>query len=405
MTELVTGLTRLAELAERRALTIVGLMSGTSADGVDAAVVRVSGGADGDVEVATLAGGTFPYPDDLRARVLSARDANVEEIACLHAHLGERFAAAAIQVIAAAGLRPGDVDLIGSHGQTIAHLPRGADGTTATLQIGCPARIAERTGLSVVSDFRSRDTAAGGDGAPLVPRVDWLLMRRSDGDRLVQNLGGVGNVTLVTGALSRVRAFDTGPANGPLDAAARLLLATPTDRGGAAAARGNADEGEVARLLADPWFRTPPPRSLARETFGDAIVGRLIARRPELSAEDVLATLTEFVARSVVDAYREHLGVSPDGRGERGTEVRDVVVSGGGVHNDTLMGRLRELLAPLPVRSSADLGVDPDLREAVAFAVLAYLTLRGLPGNVPAVTGARGPRVLGSITVGSDADS
>jgi len=394
----VTGLARLAALADRPALVAVGLMSGTSADGIDAAVVRVEEAA-GGVRVHCLGGLTVPYAPALRQRVLAAAQADAAEIARLHAQLGTHFAEAALAALERVGLTVEDAALVGSHGQTVAHLPGEGGGAgragAATLQIGCAARIAERTGLPVVSDLRSRDTAAGGDGAPLVPHVDWLLLRPAAGARLALNLGGVGNVTLVTPEASGVRAFDTGPANGPLDAAARRLLGAPCDRDGAVAATGAVDAAELARLCAHPWFDTPPPRSLARETFGDALVDDLLARRPDLAAGDVLATLTELVARSVERACRQHLGVGEPG----GPDVREVVVSGGGVHNPVLMARLADRLAPVPVRPSVAHGIDPDLKEAVAFAVLACASLRGRPGNVPAVTGASGPRVLGSFTL------
>jgi anhydro-N-acetylmuramic acid kinase len=394
----MTGPRALAALSERDSLTAIGLLSGTSADGIDAAVVRVRRRVT-DVAAELLGGGTSPFDEPLRERVLAAGGARADEIARLHALLGARFGEAAVEAVAAAGLRAEEIDVIGSHGQTVAHLPGagggGARAGAATLQIGCPARIVERTGRPVVSDLRARDTAAGGEGAPLVPHVDWLLLRPAAGARLVQNLGGVGNVTLVTQDAGDVRAFDTGPGNGPLDAAARRLLGAPCDRDGAAAARGRVVADEVERGLAHPWFHTPPPRSLARETFGDDLVSGLIARRPGLAPEDVLATLTELVARSLVAAYRDHLGVSAHAPGD----VLDVVVSGGGVHNVTLMRRLAALLDPMPVRSSADLGFDPDLREAVAFAVLACEAVWGRPSNVPAVTGASGSRVLGSFTL------
>jgi anhydro-N-acetylmuramic acid kinase len=369
---------------------VVGLMSGTSADGVDAALVsiRAAGAA---AEVETLAALTVPYAPAVRAAVLALGERPATELCRWNVDLGDLFADAALRVIAAAGLRPEDVDLVGSHGQTVVHLPRSPDRGAATLQIGEPSVIAERTGLPVVADFRMRDVAAGGEGAPLVPWVDWLTLRPRAGARLVQNLGGVGNVTLVTQDPDGVVAFDTGPANGPLDAAAALVSSgtRSRDEGGALAAAGAADENEVRALLAHPYFDRPPPKSLSRETFGEPFVAALARRRPDLRAADLLATLTEFVARSVADAYVRHL--------PSGTRPVDVVVSGGGVHNPALLARLRRHLEPLPVRSSAELGIDPDAREAVAFAVLANETLFGNAGNLPRVTGARWPVVLGKI--------
>ncbi len=399
----MTALTRLAERALRAELTVIGLMAGTSADGIDAVVARVGTTAlDQSPAIAVLASHAQPYPDALRERVLSARLSPAEEIARLDSELGVCFAHAARAAIDAAGIAIDAVDAIGSHGQTVAHVPgggivgpRGRRGA-ATLQIGSAAVIAEQTGLPVVHDFRARDVAAGGEGAPLVPYVDWLLLRLDDGVRLAQNLGGVGNVTLVTPAASDVRAFDTGPANGPIDAAVALLSGgrLRCDEGGEAAARGVVARDEVERLLAHPWFRTKPPRSLSRDIFAEPFVERFIARREDLSGDDVIATLTEFVARSIVTAYDEHLP-----RNEQARPLRDVIVSGGGVHNAYLMRRLAELLAPVPVRSSTSVGIDPDDKEALAFAVLAAQTLRGRCANLPQVTGAAGPRVLGSLTL------
>ncbi len=389
---------RLAAARDKPERLVVGLMSGTSADGIGAALVRIRG-AGAVTTVETIAFLTERYPPAVRATVLGLRERTGSEVCRWNVELGELFAKAALAVIAKAGLRPEDVDLVGSHGQTIAHQPREAGRSAATLQIGEPCVIAERTGLPVIADFRMRDVAAGGEGAPLVPWVDWLTMRPREtgdgdaarGERVVQNLGGVANVTLVTQAPEDVVAFDTGPANGPIDAAAHLVSGgtLACDEGGALAERGTADENEVRALLAHPWFRLPPPKSLSREIFGEPFVAHLVRRRPDLRGPDLLATLTEFVARTIADAYERHL---PPGR-----RPIDVVVSGGGVHNRTLMARLRHHLAPLPVRSSAELGIDPDAREAVAFAVLANETLHGHAGNLPRVTGARWPVVLGKI--------
>ena len=383
-------MSRLDDARAKPSRLVVGLMSGTSADGIDAALVRVeaSGAA---TRVETLAFLTRPYPPAVRATVLELRERTATDVCRWNVELGESFAAAALEVIAKAGLRPEDVDLVGSHGQTIVHLPRTSGRGAATLQIGEPCVIAERTGLPVVADFRMRDVAAGGDGAPLVPWVDWLTMRPAAGQRLVQNLGGVGNVTLVTQEPEGVVAFDTGPGNGPLDAATALTSGgrLAHDEGGRLAAQGRIDENEVRALLGHPFLERSPPKSASRETFGEPLVAALARRRPDLSSADLLATLTEFVARSIVHAYERHL--PPD------RAPVDVVVSGGGVHNATLLARLRRLLDPLPVRSSADLGVDPDAREAVAFAVLANETLFGNAGNLPRVTGARWPVVLGKL--------
>ncbi len=381
---------RLEELRRRSELLAVGLMSGTSADGIDAALVRLRGSGP-STEVETLAFLTRAFPPTLRDRLLALADAPAHELCRWNVELGEQFAAAALAVIERAGLEPAAVDLIGSHGQTVAHQPRREGIGAATLQIGEPCVIAERTGLPVVADFRMRDVAAGGEGAPLVPWVDWLLLRPRAGVRLVQNLGGIGNVTVVTQEPADVLAFDTGPANAPLDAAAALLTdgRETRDADGALAARGHVDENEVQALLRHAFFHRSPPRSADRATFGERFVGTFVARRPDLSGPDVLATLTEFVARSVAVSLREHV--------PQGVQPTELVVSGGGVHNATLMGRLARAVRPLPVHTSARYGIDPDAKEAIAFAVLANETLHGHAGNLPRATGARWPVVLGKI--------
>lgn len=379
---------RFEDLRRRRTKLVVGLMSGTSADGIDAALVEIRGSGPG-TRVRTIAAMTTPYAPRVRRAILGLASARAPEIAAWNVELGELFAAAALAVIAKAGLAPRDVHLVGSHGQTVVHLPpvRGRHG--ATMQIGEPCVIAERTGLPVVADFRARDMAAGGQGAPLVPWVDWLLLRPRRGARLAQNLGGVGNVTLVTPRAQDVIAFDTGPANAPIDAAVRSATrgAHAFDENGRLARAGRADEAVVRRLLRHPWFRRPPPKSLDRGTFGDEAAEAM--RRGGLRGADLVATATEFVARTVADAYRRHL--PPE------TAIADVVVSGGGVHNPVLMERLAALLAPLPVRPSDELGIDPDAKEALAFAVLANEAVHGRPGGLTGVTGASRPAVLGKF--------
>jgi anhydro-N-acetylmuramic acid kinase len=376
-----------ARIAARRERVVVGLMSGTSADGIDAAVVRIRGRGDAR-RVETLASLTVPFAPRTRAAIHALASAGAAEIARWNADLGALFGEAALRVVAKARLTVRDVDAIGSHGQTVVHLPPRRGGRGATLQIGEPCVIAEVTGLPVVADFRTRDMAAGGHGAPLVPLVDWLLLRPRRGVRLAQNLGGVGNVTLVTPRRDGVLAFDTGPGNAPIDAAAAIATRgrAAFDEGGRLAAAGRADERAVRGLLRHGYFRRAPPKSLDRGTFALATAEHL-ARR--LSGPDLVATATEFVARSVADAYARHVPGA--------ARAADVVVSGGGVRNPVLMRRLAELLAPVPVRSSADVGIDPDAKEAVAFAVLADLSIEGSAGNLPRVTGARRPVVLGKF--------
>ena len=381
---------------------IVGLMSGTSLDGIDAALVEIEGTSEHDVSARLVHALTLPYDEARREAIHAAIVAGTAEALCgLHADLGEWLAEAAVRVCADAGVALESVDAIGSHGQTVWHRPPADGRRGATLQLGDPATIAERTGCAVVSDFRTRDVAAGGQGAPLVPWVDRLLFSAPDRARALQNLGGIGNVTRVPpkGSAEPLFAFDTGPGNALIDAAVELATAgrLTYDRDGRLAARGEVDAELLAELLRHPYFAAPPPKSTGREEFGRPFVARLVeATRPEGDRDwlDLVSTLTELTARSIADAYGRW--VIPRG-------VDEVVVTGGGARNPTLVGRIRALLAPLPVVDGAALGIDPDAKEAVAFALLAWAHLRGIPANVPEATGAAGPRVLGSLTPGAAA--
>jgi anhydro-N-acetylmuramic acid kinase len=380
-------------LRELPSRTIVGLMSGTSGDGVDAAVVELAGAGEA-TKAKLLAFLTVPYPDKVRWRLFALDGASAGELCEMDVLLGELFAAAALDAISSAGLDADRVHLVASHGHTACHQPRSSGRAGATLQIAEGAVIAERTGLPVMCDFRVRDVAAGGEGAPLVPLADWILFRAPGRVRALQNIGGIANVTLTTDRVEDTYAFDNAPGNWVLDAVARAASAGALayDPGGARAAAGRIDEALLAELNAHPFLALPPPKSTGRETFGlPTFVKPLLDRFPG-RLDDLAATMTRFVACAIADSFARHLA----GR----SRVDEVFVSGGGVHNDTLMKHLRELLAPLPVRSLAELGIDPDdpdAKEAVAFAVLGNETLFGRPGNLPAATGAHGPRVLGKI--------
>lgn len=377
-------------------------MSGTSLDGIDAALVEVEGASEDDVSARLVHAVTLPYDEARREAIHAAIVAGTAEALCgLHAELGEWLAEAALRVCAEAEVGLHSVDAIGSHGQTVWHRPPSAENRGATLQLGDPATIAERTGRPVVSDFRARDVAAGGQGAPLVPWVDRLLFSDARGPRALQNIGGIGNVTRVParGSDEPVFAFDTGPGNALIDAAVELATGGrhAFDRDGALAARGEVDDALLADLLRHPYFSAPPPKSTGREEFGRPFVARLVeAVLPEGDRDwlDLVATLTELTARTIAGAYARW--ITPRG-------VREVVVTGGGARNPTLVGRLRALLDPLPVVDGGTLGIDPDAKEAVAFALLAWAHLRGIAANVPEATGAAGPRVLGSLTPGAPA--
>jgi anhydro-N-acetylmuramic acid kinase len=383
----VDPLRRLYELRTRPSRRIIGLLSGTSADGTDAALCEIAGAGE-DTRLVTCTFMTTPFSRPLRERIFGLAQADATELCDVDVLLGEAFAEAALEVCVAAGVRIEDVDLIGSHGQTAVHHPRSAGHIGATLQIGEAAVIAERTGCPVVSDFRVRDVAAGGEGAPLVPLVDHLLFRKPGVRRALQNIGGIANVTLVGERLTDLVAFDNAPGNMPLDAVARAASggAEACDAGGHRAARGRIDAVLLAELHRHPYLSLPAPKSTGRETFGRGFIYPLLERFAD-HLDDLLATLTRFVAEAIARSYRELLPAPPD----------EVYVSGGGALNPILMGHLAELLAPLPVATSAQLGVDPEAKEAIAFAVLANETVFGHPGNVPSVTGAKGPRVLGKI--------
>jgi anhydro-N-acetylmuramic acid kinase len=361
-------------------MRVAGLMSGTSLDGIDVAVVDIARGRHRLVNFATR-----PYPARVREMILavSNTDTHTRELARLHVLLGELYAEAILH----AGVPLASIDLIGCHGQTVYH-----EGGLATLQIGEAAVIAERTGKPVVSDFRPRDIAAGGQGAPLVPYVDYLLFRHATKGRVALNIGGIANITAIpaAGRSEDVIAFDTGPGNMVVDAlVSRHTRGKITfDRDGRFAARGEVDAKLLKRLLADSYYRRQPPKSAGREQYGVEFVERL--DRAGLEFVDQVATATALTAAAVAEGVRRW--VRPK------FEVEELIVSGGGVHNPRMMAYLAAFLEGMRVATSADFGVDVDGKEAIAFAILAYETWRGRPGNLPSATGARRPVILGKIT-------
>jgi anhydro-N-acetylmuramic acid kinase len=353
-------------------MRIAGVMSGTSLDGIDVAIVEVRGRS-----VETLEFSSTPYPGAVRAAILAVSNTTTTTgaISRLNFELPELYAKAV--------LRHGPVELIGCHGQTVYH-----EGRRNTLQLGEPAVLAERTGVPVVANFRARDIAAGGQGAPLVPFADYLLFRHARRRRIALNIGGIANITVIPAAAraEEVVAFDTGPGNMAIDALAREYTGGKRnyDRGGRIAAAGTVQTKLLDELLKDPYFRRPAPKSAGREQYGAEFVERM--KRSGASLPDLIATATVLTAASIA------MGI---GRVDRST---DLIVSGGGVHNPQIMAHLAAFLPEAAISTSTDHGINADAKEAIAFAILAHETWRRRASNLPSATGARGPRVLGSIT-------
>ena len=380
-------------LGRKATLRVVGLMSGTSADGIDAAVVDVSLRG-----VKLRAFRTYPYPPAVRREVLAlcAGAGGVGDVCRMNFRLGELFAAAVLRLAEDNGVDLASVDLVGSHGQTICHLPDGSGRRgRSTLQIGEASVIAEKTGITTVADFRPRDIAAGGLGAPLVPRTDHFLFACPDRTRILCNIGGIANVTHLPagGPADSAIAFDTGPGNMVIDELVRRFTGgrRQFDRGGRLAARGSVHECLLGELLALPYFRRRPPKTAGREQFGTAFADELLrrAKRLRLDGADLLATATALTGRSIARACKR-LG-----------RADELVLCGGGSRNATLMAMLRDAMAPTPVRIMDELGLDADAKEAVSFAILATMTVRGVAGNVPSATGAAHPALLGKIIPGA----
>ncbi len=368
----------------------IGLICGTSIDGCDAALVRIENGTVTPVDFLTL-----PISDTLRRRIMDCCDlqkSNIGLTCSVNVEVGYWFAEAAKAVCQKAGVPMTEVECIGSHGQTVYHIAVDEnDWVASTLQIGEPAIIAYETGAKVVSSFRAMDMAAGGRGAPLVPYAEYLLYR-SDKARALQNLGGIGNVTGLPAncAMDQVFAFDTGPANMIIDALAKRFYGKDYDDRGAIAATGRVNEALLAEWMAVPYVSAPPPKATGRELYGQQFVEEALRAHPGIAPEDWLATATRYTAESMALNY--NLYVFPR------CPAEEVILSGGGAHNDTLKRHIQALMPKSRVMTQEDLGWNSDSKEAVAFALLAHETLHRRPGNVPSATGAKRPMILGNIT-------
>ena len=388
------------QLAQKPTKKVVGLMSGTSVDGVDAALVEIRGhGLETQVEL--LAFGSHPFESEVRDRIFNLfqpETSRVDEICQMNFLIGEAFADAALAVICEAELDVGEIDLIGSHGQTVYHLPpqTGAQYVPSTLQLGESAVIAHRTGIPTIANFRVADLAAGGQGAPLVPYVDFLLFRGVDRTVALQNIGGISNVTLIpAGAVgSDVLASDTGPGNMIIDSVMEILTdgEEKYDHAGQFAAQGSVCESLLGEWLGHPFISAHPPKTTGREAFGRQFADQALegAQTLNLGPADLVATLTAFTAQSIFDYYRRFLFPYHS--------VNEIYISGGGSHNLTLMQHLKTLFQPIPLLPIDSIGFSSDAKEAIAFAVLANEAVHGNPTNLPQVTGASQPMVLGTFS-------
>ncbi len=388
----------IGKLSKQASLRIAGLMSGTSADGVDVAIIDFAIDA-----LKVLAFDTYPYPPSISkaiAKLFSDEKTTVSDICHLNFVIGEVFADAVLKLCRKSRIIINSIDLIGSHGQTIYHNPKGTRFgkllLRSTLQIGESCVIARRTGKTVVADFRPADIAAGGQGAPLVSYADYLLFSHKKKNRVVQNIGGIANLTWLKAraGIEDILAFDTGPGNMIIDHIAHLITKGRYhyDVDGRIAAKGKVDTRLLEKLMQHKFLKKCPPKSTGREEFGAAFSNRLYntATKAGLKPADILATVTAFTARSIIAAYRRFLPLLPD----------EVILCGGGAKNKTLVKMLKEQIKPARVLLTDDFGINADAKEAISFAILAGATIRGIPNNVPSATGAKTPVVLGKIIPG-----
>jgi anhydro-N-acetylmuramic acid kinase len=388
--------------SDNRSMFVLGMMSGTSADGIDVALTRISG-APPNLNAKLLGHTSVKFPDALRKEILRVAEQqpiSAGALSQLNFRLGELFADAALAACGKFRVSPKRISLIGSHGQTIFHqgqpIPCFGSPTASTLQIGEASVIAARTGITTVGDFRPADMALGGQGAPLVPYVDYLLYRHEKLGRISLNLGGIANITVLPRAAEprQVFAFDTGPANMLIDTLVSHFTRGRKrfDKNAQLAAQGRSNRALLDELLRDPYLKVAPPKSTGREYYGHAYVKRILAlgRRHRAKPNDLIRAATIFTALSVVDALNRFV--------LRKTNIDELIVSGGGAHNPLILAQLSAALPAVKVLPSSRLGVPEDAKEAFAFAHLAYETFHQRPANLPSATGARGPAILGKIS-------
>lgn len=374
----------------------IGLMSGTSLDGIDASLVNIEGYGK-HTRVKVIESISLPYDDSIKQELLSSMNketSNVEQICSLNFKMSYVFASAVKQVCTKAQISIKELDLIGSHGQTLQHIPKARFPLfNSTLQIGDPSVIAYETNTMVISNFRTMDMAAGGEGAPLIPYIDWLLFKDSKKGRVLQNIGGIGNCTVIekNAQLEDIFAFDTGPGNMIIDELCRILFNFPYDEGGKIASKGKVHTDIVLKWMNHEYFSLNPPKSTGREEFGKVFTKKVMSFCSHLPAEDLIATATYFTAYSIVDAYKKFIFPK--------SKVDDIILSGGGGNNKTLLKMIKRLLPKKRIFMTDQLGITTDEKEAVGFAVLANETIHQQKANVPNATGAEEPIILGQITL------
>lgn len=385
-------------------MLVLGLMSGTSADGIDIALCDIH--YQGDAIVASIVvGETYPYAPDLRQRILDSCDrklSRVDEIALLSFELAEVFSRAICDFSDTHNIALSDIDLIGSHGHTLWHYVQPDGRVSATFQIGEGAILAERTGITTITNMRARDVACGGQGAPLTGYVDWLLLRHPKKWRAVQNIGGMGNVTFLPPLTEKTKtpiAFDTGPGNALIDVAVNHFTGGEQtyDEDSKLAKQGRIDEVWLEELLQHPYYQRDYPKTTGRETFGTEAALNLIhdAQQRGLTNHEIIATFTALTATNIADAYKRFAPAPID----------EIILGGGGKHNPMIVEMIRSLLAPVTVLSHEDIGISSDFKEALVFAVLAYETWHGRVGTLPSLTGASHATILGQIIPGNNYES
>lgn len=394
----------LIRLREKETRNVIGLISGTSCDGIDACLAKITGnGSSTEIEIIEFE--TYPYKNEIRELIFDASNeqiGTVDKICQLNFILGQLFADAAVQIAGKSSIPISDIDIIGSHGQTIYHISslneKADKKVRSTLQIAEPSVIARETGVTTVGDFRTGDIAAGGEGAPLVPYADFILFGKDGIERAIQNIGGIANVTFLPAgcSINEIIAFDNGPGNMIIDCFVEIITdgRLKYDKDGELASKGKLNQELLERLCSHPYLSIPPPKSTGREDFGFQFSDDLYEelKRDNVDILDTITTVTAFTAKSISDSYRKY--IQPSYR------ISEVVMSGGGVYNPVLFKFLKDYLGDIEIRKVEEFGIPSDAKEALAFAILANEAICGNTGNVPSATGARERVVLGKIILG-----